>query len=242
MIFSFNSSKSRILWTGFTFEWYKSLFEDKEILKSLNNTLFVAFTASIFATIIGTIAAAGILKLNKYYQKVILSVTRLPLINPEIVNGISLMLLFVFIHKKTGFFEQGIFTLILSHITFCLPYVVLSVIPKLRQLTPNIYEAALDLGCTPFSAFLKVVLREIMPGVVTGGIMAFTVSIDDFVVSYFTGGAVQTLSISIYSMSKRSISPKINALSTLLFLSTLILLIIINFRESKENIKKKELI
>ncbi|MDR0405105.1 MAG: ABC transporter permease [Oscillospiraceae bacterium] len=232
--FSFNASKSRAVWSGFTLHWYKTLFADGETLKAIQNTFIIASTASILATIIGTAAAIGILKLTKWPRKIIMNITNLPMVNPEIVTGISFMLLFTIIQKSTGLLEQGILTLIISHTTFCLPYVILSVLPKLRQVNFSIYEAALDLGCTPFRAFVKVVLRDIMPGIITGAIMAFTLSIDDFVVSYFTSGATQTLSISIYSMSKRSISPEINALSSILFLLILALLLVVNFRKSEE--------
>jgi spermidine/putrescine transport system permease protein len=217
------------------------LFSDKEILEAIQNTLIVASVASILSTIIGTAAAIGILKLKKWPQKIVMGITNLPMVNPEIVTAISFMLLFMFVQKTTGLLEQGIFTLILSHTTFCLPYVILSVLPRLKQINFNTYEAALDLGCTPLMAFWEIILRDIGPGVITGALMAFTLSIDDFVVSYFTSGATQTLSISIYSMSRRSISPEINALSTILFSLILILLLIVNSREGKEKKEKKQI-
>lgn len=219
---------------GFTLDWYKSLFSDKEILNALSNTLLVATVSAVLSTLIGTLASIGILKLKRLPKKIVLGITDFPMINPEIIMGVSFMLLFSFIRKQTGFLEHGIFSLILSHTTFCLPYVILSVMPKLRSAPPNMYRAALDLGMTPTNAFLKVILREILPGVITGALMAFTISVDDFVVSYFTSGSVQTLSIAIYSMSKKSISPEINALSSILFLLVIILLVIINAREVKE--------
>ena len=163
-----------------------------------------------------------------------MNVTNLPMVNPEIVTGVSLMLLFVFVAQSLGGLSLGMLSLILAHITFCLPYVVLSVLPKLRQMDPHLYEAAQDLGCNPRRAFFKVVLPEIMPGIVTGMIMAFTLSIDDFIISYFTSGTTQTLPIYIYSMTRKRVSPEINALSTLLFVAVLLLLVIVNLRQAKD--------
>lgn len=163
-----------------------------------------------------------------------MNVTNIPMMNPEIVTGVSFMLLFVFIYNRTGLLKPGMLTLVLSHTTFCLPYVVLSVLPKIRQMDPNLYEAAQDLGCNPARAFFKVVLPEIMPGIITGMMMSFTMSIDDFVISYFTSGTTQTLPIAIYSMTRKLVSPEINALSTLLFGAILFLLIAINLRQVKE--------
>jgi len=234
VIFSFNKSKSRVVFSGFTLKWYKELFKNQEILGALYNTLIIALISTFFATIIGTFAAVIIPKLNKFLEKIILNITNLPMINPEIVSGVSLMLLFVFFYKKTGLLSPGIFTLILAHSTFCLPYVILSVLPKVRQINPKIYEAAQDLGCPPILAFFKVILPDISPGILTGAIMSFTLSVDDFVISYFTGGATQTLPIAIYSMTKKGISPQINALSTILFSLVFILLIFTNIRNFKE--------
>lgn len=168
-----------------------------------------------------------------------MNLTNLPMINPEIVTGVSLMLLFVFIYDKFGILKPGIITLILSHITFCLPYVVLSILPKLRQMDKNLYEAAIDLGCHPIRAFFKVVLPEIIPGIVSGMVLSFTLSIDDFVISYFTSGTTQTLPLAIYSMTRKIVSPEINALSTILFISVLVLLLLINVGQIKD-IKSKE--
>lgn len=196
MIFSFNDSKSRRLWNGFTTRWYVELFRDADILHSLYVTLLVAVAAAAIATVLGTIAAIGL--------------------------------------------DKGYLTLILAHVTFCTPYVVLNVMPKLRQLDKNAYEAALDLGATPHQALHKVILPEIMPGIVTGAIMAFTMSIDDFVVSYFTAGTTsQPLSVVIYSMTRHRMTPKINAISTILFLIVLALLIVINVRQSRDE-KRRE--
>lgn len=231
--FSFNDSKSRSVWSGFTFKWYKQLFDNKEILLAFRNTLIIAIVASVLATILGTAAAVGIAKTKGIYKKMIMNITNVPMVNPEIVTGVSLMMLFVSVYDMTGFLEPGMLTLIISHTTFCLPYVILSVMPKLRQLNPNLYEAAQDLGCSPFQAFLKVVLPELVPGIVTGAVMGFTMSVDDFVISYFTSGTTQTLPLAIYSMTRKMISPEINALSTLLFSTIFILLVAINIQQLK---------
>jgi len=239
VVFSFNDTEtgSRTIWSGFTLKWYKMLFEDRLLLEALTNTLIIAIVTAIISTVLGTMAAIGINAMNKKAKKAMLTATNLPMVNPEIVTGVSLMLLFVFFVKIFGGKSLGMASLIAAHITFCLPYVILNVLPKLRQMNPNLYEAAQDLGCTPFKAFYKVVLPEIMPGITTGFIMSLTLSIDDFVISYFTSGTTQTLPIYIYSMTSKRISPEINALSTLLFAVILILLIIVNVRNSKD---KKE--
>ncbi|XOQ49442.1 MAG: Inner membrane ABC transporter permease protein YdcV [Eubacteriales bacterium] len=236
IIFSFNNSTtmSRSVWSGFSLKWYIKLFQDEMLLIALRNTLVIAVIAALVSTVLGTAAAIGIGGMNKLMKRMVMNVTNLPMVNPEIVTGVSLMLLFVFVAKSMGNLTLGMFSLILAHITFCLPYVILSVLPKLRQMDPHLYEAAQDLGCSPILAFFKVVLPEIMPGVVTGMIMAFTLSIDDFVISYFTSGTTQTLPIFIYSMTRKRISPEINALSTLLFGTIIVLLLIINFRQSKD--------
>lgn len=240
MTFSFNNSKSRVVWSGFTFKWYERLFENTEILNAFYNTLFIASVSAIIATVLGTAAVVGISKSKKWTRHLMMSVTNLPMINPEIVTGVSLMLLFVFLYNTFGILKPGILTLILSHTTFCLPYVILSVMPKFRQMDSHIYEAAMDLGCSPVRAFFKVVMPQIMPGIITGMIMSFTMSIDDFVISYFVGGTTQTLPIAIYSMTRKIVSPEINALSTLMFLVVFVLLIVINIRQVKDKkISKK---
>ncbi len=215
-------------------KWYEKLFNNTEILRALLNTFIIAIISAILAAVIGTIAAVGLRKLKKIPKKIILTVTNLPMVNPEIVLGVSLMLLFISIFKIFGILRLGMATLILSHTTFCVPYVILSVLPKLNQLNPNLYEAAQDLGCPPLLAFFKVILPDIMPGVITGMVMAFTLSLDDFIISYFTSGTVMTLPIVIYSMTRKIVSPEINALSTLLFVVVLILLILINIRQNKD--------
>ena len=236
--FSFNNSKSRAVWAGGTFRWYLRLFQNKEILSAFSNTIIIAVVASLLATILGTVSVIGILKTKGFFKKVIMNITNIPMINPEVVTGVSLMILFVFIYKTTGFLEPGLLTLIIAHTTFCLPYVILSVMPKYRQIDPNLYEAAQDLGCSPVKAFLKAVLPELIPAIVTGGMIAFTMSIDDFVISYFTSGTTKTLPLTIYSMTRKMVSPEIIALSTILFAIIFILLVVINIRQM--NFKKSK--
>ena len=236
IVYSFNDTVtgSRSVWGGFTLKWYKKLFEDRLIMEALRNTLIIAVAASIFSTILGTSAAIGINSMKRAPRKVLMNITNFPMVNPEIVTGVSMMLLFVAAVNMMGGRSLGVGSLLMAHITFCLPYVVLAVLPKLKQMDQNLYEAAQDLGCPPFKAFFKVVLPQITPGIVTGAIMAFTLSIDDFVISYFTSGTTQTLPIYIYSMTRKRISPEINALSTLLFAVVMILLLVINIRQRKD--------
>lgn len=235
IVYSFNDTAtgSRSVWGGFTLRWYQKLFSDRLILEALRNSLIIAVLASLFATVLGTLAAIGMNSMKSFGRRVMMNVTNFPMVNPEIVTGVSMMLLFVFAVSLLNGRTLGMGTLIMAHITFCLPYVILSVLPKLRQMDANLYEAAQDLGCSPFQAFWKVVLPQIISGIVTGAIMAFTLSIDDFVISYFTSGNTQTLPIYIYSMTRKRISPEINALSTLLFVVVLILLLLANFRQKK---------
>lgn len=229
IVFSFNDSKNRVKWHGFTLDWYKDLFQNEQILDALWVSLEVAFLAAIFATVIGTMAAVGIYGMKGRAGRWLMAINNIPMVNPEIVTGISAMLMFVAIYRLTGLLRPGFLTLLLAHITFCIPYVVLQVLPKLRQMNKYMYEAALDLGCHPFSAFFKVVMPEIMPGIITGALMAFTMSLDDFVISYFNSGSTaQNLSVTIYTMTKRPVTPEINALSTLLFGSVLVLLLAVN--------------
>ncbi|WP_432408481.1 ABC transporter permease [Wukongibacter sp. M2B1] len=232
IVFSFNDSRSRGSWGGFTLKWYKALFSDSQIMSALYYTVAIAVASSIIATIIGTAAAIGIYQMKRKQKSVIMNLTYIPVLNADIVTGISLMILFIFIRLQLGFL-----TLLIAHVTFNIPYVILSVLPKLKQLDNNLYEAALDLGATPSYALWKVIIPEIMPGIITGGLLAFTLSIDDFVISFFTtGSGVSNLSITIYSMARRGIKPQINALSTIMFITVLALLLIINFRTNrKEN-------
>ena len=241
IVFSFNGSEtaSRVVWGGFSLRWYKKLFEDRLIMEALRNTLVIAVVSAAVSTVLGTVAAIGINGMKRLPRRIMMNVTNFPMVNPEIVTGVSLMLLFVSAVRLFGGRSLGMASLIAAHITFCLPYVILSVLPKLRQMDPNLYEAAQDLGCPPARAFFKVVLPEIMPGIVTGMIMAFTLSIDDFVISYFTSGTTQTLPIYIYSMTRKRISPEINALSTVLFAVVMLLLIVINVRNARDQEKGK---
>lgn len=238
IIFSFNVSKSRSVFSGFTLDWYQKLFHNELIMASLGNTLIVAVIASVCATILGTVAAIGIHKMRKVPKMMVMEVTNIPITNPEIVTGVSLMLLFVFFAARMNL-EFGFVTLIIAHITFDVPYVVMNVIPKLRQMDANLYEAAQDLGCGPVRSFFKVVLPEILPGVVSGFLMAFTFSLDDFVVSYFTSGSgAQTLPITIYAMTRRKVSPEINALSTIIFVVVLAVLLLKNLLENRSTRKE----
>lgn len=242
IIFSFNDSStmSRSVWSGFSLRWYRQLFQDRLILEALQNTLVIAILSALGATVIGTAAAIGINGMKRWSRRLVMNITNLPMVNPEIVTGVSLMLLFVFFARAVGGISLGMLSLIIAHITFSLPYVILSVLPKLRQMDPYLYEAAQDLGCPPIVSFVKVVLPEIIPGVITGMIMAFTLSIDDFVISYFTSGTTQTLPIYIYSMTRKRVSPEINALSTLLFGTILVLLLVINLRQSRDKRREQE--
>lgn len=233
IIYSFNSSKTRGKWGGFSLKWYKALFNDAQIMKSLYYTLAVALLASIIATVIGTLAAIAIDKMGKRSRGLFMNLTYIPVVNADIVTGISLMMIFKLLSMDLGFLS-----LLIAHVTFNIPYVILAVLPKLKQLDKNIYEAALDLGASPNYALFKVILPQIAPGVITGSLLAFTLSLDDFVITFFTTG-VPNLSITIYSMARRGIKPKINALSTLMFLAVLILLIIINYRTNKNNLRKE---
>lgn len=236
--FSFNESKSRSNFTGFTFDWYVELFKDELIMTSLMNTLVIAVISSVVATIIGTAAAIGISNMKKRTRNLVMNISYTQIVSPEIVTGISLMLLFVFMKDTMGL-KFGFLTILIAHITFNLPYVVLNVMPKLRQMDSSLYEAAQDLGCSPIRAFFKVVIPEIMPGILSGFMMAFTFSLDDFVISYFTNGSsFQTLPITIYSMTRKKVSPKINALSAILFVVVLVGLILVNIKDSKDAKKK----
>lgn len=234
IVFSFNTTKSHSVMSGFTLKWYEQLFSDRIIMSSLLNTIIVAVSASVCSTVLGTFAALGIHNMKKIPRAVTLNVNNIPIINPEIVTGVSLMLLFVFFAARMHF-KMGYMTLIIAHIAFDTPYVILNIMPKFRQMDKNLVDAAEDLGCSPLQAFFKVTLPEILPGVVSGFLMAFTFSLDDFVVSYFVSGAsVQTLPITIYSMTRRQVSPKINALSTIIFVVVLTVLVIKNIVERRQ--------
>ena len=234
LVFSFNSGNSLSVFSGFSLYWYKELFQDSNTLEALRNTLVLALCAAILSTVLGTAASVGMNKLrSKYMRAAMNTVTNLPMVNPEIITGISLMLMFVFVGQMMGLSTSLNFgTILIAHVTFCLPFVILQVLPKLRQMDPALPEAAMDLGCPPLKAFLKVELPEIFPGILTGFIMAFTLSLDDFVISYFTtGNGFETLPIRIYSMTKKTVTPKLYALATLIFFVILILLLLSNLSD-----------
>ena len=231
MVFSFNDSSSRTVWKGFTLRWYGELLQDSIILNSIYTTLLVALLSAIIATVAGTFAAIGFYNMRRRWRTPLMTINNIPMTNADIITGVSLMLLFVFTGNLLGF-SLGFGTLLVAHITFNIPYVVLAVLPKLRQLNPNLGEAAMDLGATPWQAFWKVLMPELRPGILNGLLIAFTLSIDDFVISYFTAGSeVATLAMQIYAMTRKRISPEVNALSTILFVTVLTLLLIVNFRE-----------
>ena len=224
IVLSFNASKSRAKWGGFTLKWYASLFQDKAIMTALYNTLIIALLSAVLATVVGTAASIGINAMKGRSKTIMMGITNIPILNSEIVTGISLMLLFIAFRVTLGFS-----TILLAHITFCIPYVILSVMPKLKQTSKSTYEAAQDLGAGPVSAFFKVVFPDILPGIVSGFLMAFTMSLDDFIITHFTKGpGVDTLSTKIYAEVRKGIRPEMYALSTLLFVSVLVLMILVN--------------
>ena len=228
---SFNAGKSRAKWEGFSFRWYTELFQDERILNALYVTLSIAVLAMIVATILGTLAAIGIHAMKKRPQALMMTLTNLPNTMPDIVTGISLMLLFLFTKV-----ERGYVTMLLAHITFDTPYVILSVLPKLKQMNRHTYEAALDLGATPMYALFHVIIPQCKQGIITGAMLAFTLSLDDFTISYFTTSPlVQNLSTLIYSSARKGIDPSLNALSALMFVALLVLLLIVNRRTADNN-------
>jgi len=235
LVFSFNDSKSLSVFSEFSLHWYRELFRDSETLGAVRNTLVLAVSAALISTVMGTAAAVGMHKLKSRYMRTIMdTVTNIPMINPDIITGISLMLMFVFVGRLFGAATSLNFaTMLIAHITFCLPYVILQVLPKLQQMDRSLPEAAMDLGCTPLRAFIKVEIPEILPGIVTGLIMAFTLSLDDFVISYFTAGnGFQTLPIRIYNMTKKTVTPKMYALATIIFFVILFLLLLTNISDA----------
>lgn len=229
MVFSFNGSKSMARWTGFSFKWYEVLMHDSTIMNALMVTLSVAVISALVATFIGTFAAIGIHSMKKRPRAVVENISRLPMVNPDLVTGISFMMLFAAMGIKGGYTRM-----LIAHITFNIPYVIFSVMPKLRQSSNLLYEAAMDLGCTPMMAIRKVVIPDIMPGIVSGFVLAFTLSLDDFVVSWFATDGIQNLSIYIYGIARRGISPKINALCTIMFVVVVALLVFINLKSINE--------
>lgn len=229
IVLSFNKSKSRAKWGGFTFKWYAELFQNDAIMQALWNTLTIALLSSLIATIIGTVACIALQNMKKRTRAIALGITNIPMLNAEIVTGISLMLLFIVLKMQFGFF-----TILLAHITFNIPYVILSVMPRMKQLNPSTYEAALDLGASHLQAFFKVTFPDLLPGIMSGFLMAFTMSLDDFIITHFTKGpGIDTLSTKIYTEVKKGIKPEMYALSTLIFVTVLILLLLVN-RTPKE--------
>ncbi len=249
IIFSFNAGNSNVIWKGFSLQWYGELFQDRIVMQSVYTTLLVSLLATVISTVVGTFAAIGFYNMKRRWRQPLMIINDIPMMNADIVTGVSLCLFFVAAFAGWNSFvtwmEQsfrltaprlylGFGTLLLAHISFNIPYVILNVMPKLRQMDKNLVDAAQDLGCTWMRAFWKVIIPEIKPGIVSGALIAFTMSIDDFVISYFTAGSsTQTLAMAIYSMAKRRVSPEINAISTLLFAAVLTLLIIVNVREAR---------
>ena len=251
IVFSFNASNSRSIWAGFSLHWYVELFQDQQILDALYTTLAVSLLAALIATVAGTFSAIGFYTMRRRWRTPLMTINNIPMVNADIVTGVSLCLFFV---AAFGLWEQaaswlndtlgtalperlylGFGTMLIAHIMFNIPYVILSVMPKLRQMDKNLVDAAQDLGCTWMQAFWKVVVPEIKPGIVNGLLIAFTMSVDDFVISYFTAGSsTANLAMRIYAMTKKRISPEVNAVSTLLFVAVLTLLIIINVREARQ--------
>ncbi len=255
IIFSFNAGNSNMVWKGFSLAWYTKLFRNRLIMQSVYTTLLVSLLATVIATFAGTFAAIGFYAMRHKVREPLMTINNIPMMNADIVTGVSMCLLFVAFFNGWGSFAacfnslglfrlptrltMGFGTLLIAHITFNIPYVILSVGPKLRQMDKNLVDAAMDLGCTWMQAFWKVILPEIKPGIVSGALTAFTMSIDDFVISYFTAGSsASTLAMTIYGMTKKKVTPEINAISTLLFVTVLVLLAIVNIREARQERKR----
>lgn len=244
ILFSFNSTNNTGVFTGFSLYWYRELFQSGETFTALKNTLLLALSSAALATLIGTLASLGLDRIHSRFAKGFwVSVTNIPMMNPDIVTGVSLMLLFVFVGNMIHTTEKlNFWTLLIAHVTFNLPYVMVNVMPKFRQMDRHLPEAALDLGCTPMQSFFRVELPNIMPGVITGFIMAFTLSLDDFVISYFCSGSeFQTLPILIYSMTKKEVKPDIYALSTLMIVAVMVLLLLSNISSQRGDSLKVKL-
>ncbi|WP_409968167.1 ABC transporter permease [Bengtsoniella intestinalis] len=249
IVFSFNATSSRTVWGGFSLTWYVELFQNDALMEAVQTTMTVSAISAVIACIFGTAAAIGIHSMRRKSRSVVMAVNNIPLTNADIITGVSMSLLFgLAITVWNGSlgdllgisWSMGMGTLVIAHITFNVPYVILSVLPRLRQLDPNLFEAAQDLGATNLQAFYKVILPDLMPGIINGFLLALTMSIDDFLISYFTAGTrVSTLAMEIYAMARRKISPEINAISTLLFVSVLLLLVIINIRQARQEALRK---
>lgn len=234
MVLSFNASRTRARWGGFTLKWYRELFRNRVILEALGNTLLIALLSALIATVIGTVACLAMEKMKRHSRAVLMGITNIPMLNAEIVTGISLMLLFISLGVRFGF---G--TILLSHITFNIPYVILSVMPRMKQLNPGVCEAAMDLGASRLRAFFAVVFPDLLPGILSGFLMAFTMSLDDFIITHFTKGpGIDTLSTKIYTEVKKGIKPEMYALSTLIFITVLLLLLLVN-RSPDDKASKK---
>lgn len=229
IVLSFNNSRTRAKWGGFTLKWYQELFDNEAIMQALWNTLSIALISAVAATMIGTVTCIALQSMRKRSRTIIMGITNIPMLNAEIVTGISLMLLFISI-RNLGLIKFGYTTILLSHITFNIPYVILNVMPRMRQLNPSTYESALDLGASPIQAFFKITLPDLLPGILSGFLMAFTMSLDDFIITHFTKGpGVDTLSTKIYSEVRKGIKPEMYALSTIIFVTVIILLLLVNY-------------
>lgn len=247
--FSFNQSKSRTVWTGFTLDWYVQLLRNNAVLSALALSVVLALVSALIATVLGTMAAVGLSRMRRGTRGAIMNVSYLPIVNPEIITGVSMMLLFVVMKNGLlaagasflGNHLMGLPSLLIAHVTFNLPYVLFNVSPKLRSMDKNLVDAALDLGCNERQAFFKVVLPEIMPAVFSSFLICLTYSIDDFTISYFTAGNLQTLPIAIYSMTRKKVSPEINALSAIMFVAILAIILVANYREQKGEKRKQQL-
>lgn len=243
IVASFNSGKDLAVFNNFTFGNYREFLEDERLVSLLGNSLLISVIATVCATALGTLAAVGIFHMRGKTRSLVMSMTNIPLTNPDIVTGVSLALLFAFVGAMLKIKDiLGFWTLLIAHITFNMPYVILSVMPKLKQMDPNLSEAALDLGCTPMQAFFKVTLHEILPGIISGALMSFTMSLDDFIISYFvSGGGFTTLPVEIYSYTKKQINPKIYALFTIMFAVILLLMVVMNLLQGRENKRKSQM-
>ena len=230
IVLSFNASKTRAKWEGFSFKWYISLFENEAIIQALQNTLIIAFLSALIATVLGTMACISLQSMKRKTRAVLIGITNIPMLNAEIVTGISLMLLFISLGVTFGFT-----TILLAHITFNIPYVILSVMPRMKQLNPSTYEAALDLGASQLQAFFKVVFPDILLGIISGFFMAFTMSLDDFIITHFTKGpGIDTLSTKIYTEVRKGIKPEMYSLSTIIFVTVLVLMLLVNYTPKKK--------
>ena len=240
MLFSFNSTRSTAVFSGFSFKWYAELFRDEKAGEALLNTLKLAVLSSIIATVLGTIAAVGLSRLKRrWVRNTIQSVTNIPMMNPDIVTAVSMLMFFVFVGSALGIASRSFLTVLIAHVTFNLPYVILSITPKIRQMDKNLLEAAADLGCTPIETFFRVELPVILPGVLSGLLMAFTLSLDDFIITQFTKGeGFYTLPTYIYAMTKKKVTPDMYALSTLIFLVILVLLILSNILQAQMDARR----